>query len=790
MKSILVTGASGFIGEHLVPALLNDGWRVRVAVRKPLGQRLPAAPEGSSIEEVVIGDIRSYDGWDKALDGVDVVAHLAGLAHDIGASARWTADDYMAVNAEATETLARAAARAGVRKLVYISSIKVNGEHGGIDRPFDEDSPPNPQDDYSRSKLEAEKALRAVEAETGLGVVVIRPPIVYGAKVAGNMGKLFGFVTGRRLIMTPAIDNLRSFIYAGNLVDAIVAAIRDERANGRTYVVSDGADMSTRELIRRIIRASGRKTLVAPIPIFALALFARAGDAFGRISGRGALFNTASLEKLKSSLRIDQSRIENELGWKPSYTVDEGLKESLKDMPPGGKAPGWLDLWIGLGPVFAWLVASVVRFDYFMAAGGVKHYLGAAPVVAVVQYLVYFLMGFWWGAPAWRRGYKIADLVKVSLMGAIAVAAALFFFDRLYGVSRTALVVYPLVHFAWLAMVLFVAGRLGGASSRPHDAEEDAVRMEPGPSSPAARSGAHDGKAVSIIIVNYNAGELLTECVRSALQSTVPVEVIVSDNGSSDGSVDYLRSRFGSDQRLLIVENGANLGFAKANNKVMSQASGDYMLFLNPDCIIEPDTVERMENLMEANPDAGMAGCLIKNLDGSEQAGCRRKVPTPWRTFVRVLHLDKLFPNHERFKSFVLVGQPLPEGPVHIEALSGAFMFIRREALDQVGELDESYFMHCEDLDWCMRFRQADWKILFTPEVEITHVMGTCSRDIPITVLLHKHNGMVKFYRKFFRRQYPLPFMWTVIAAVWIRFAVLSLMLVMRRGMSGFDEDV
>lgn len=199
----------------------------------------------------------------------------------------------------------------------------------------------------------------------------------------------------------------------------------------------------------------------------------------------------------------------------------------------------------------------------------------------------------------------------------------------------------------------------------------------------------------------------------------------------------------------------------------------DYVLVLNPDCIVNPDTLARMIEQLELRPDAGMAGCLIRNPDGSEQAGCRRAHPTPWRTLVRVLHLNKLFERHPRFRTFLLHQEPLPTRPVEVEAISGAFMLVRRVAIERVGLLDEGYFLHCEDLDWCMRFRRAGWKILFVPDVEVVHYKGTCSKDRPLFVLWHKHKGMVRFYRKFFRHQYPLPLMVIVVAGVWLRFSML-----------------
>ncbi len=279
--------------------------------------------------------------------------------------------------------------------------------------------------------------------------------------------------------------------------------------------------------------------------------------------------------------------------------------------------------------------------------------------------------------------------------------------------------------------------------------------------------------AVSVIIVNFNGGPLLSKAVESVLSSTVAVEVFVSDNGSTDGSLSFLHGLAGIDTRLRIIENRKNLGFAHASNIALKQAQGEYALLLNPDAVIKPDTLAQILATLVTYPEAGMAGCLLRNPDGTEQAGCRRCVPTPWRTLVRVFQLDVLFPNHPRFRNFVLTRQPLPDTPVFLEAISGAFMLVRRKALEDVGFLDRKYFVHCEDLDWCMRFRQAGWKILFVPDVEVIHYKGACSKDRPIFVLWHKHKGMIRFYRKFFRHQYPWPLMLLVMIAVWTRFSLL-----------------
>ncbi|MFA4915883.1 MAG: glycosyltransferase family 2 protein [Syntrophales bacterium] len=280
---------------------------------------------------------------------------------------------------------------------------------------------------------------------------------------------------------------------------------------------------------------------------------------------------------------------------------------------------------------------------------------------------------------------------------------------------------------------------------------------------------------IDIIIVNFNSRDYLLKCVKSALASTVPVDVFVVDNGSEDKSLSLLKSSLGTESCLHLIENKENLGFAKANNQALALTKADYILFLNPDCIIKPNTIEEMIKIMESHPDAGIAGCLIRNPDGSEQAGSRRYIPTPWRSMIRVFKLSKLFYKHPEWGVLNLRGQPLPDHPVPMEAISGAFMFVRRKAMEQVGQMDEMYFLHCEDLDWCMRYHIAGWKILFVPHVEIIHKKGVCSNGRPIRVEWHKHAGMVRFYRKFFRDQYPNGLMYMVIAAVWTRFAILAI---------------
>lgn len=288
-----------------------------------------------------------------------------------------------------------------------------------------------------------------------------------------------------------------------------------------------------------------------------------------------------------------------------------------------------------------------------------------------------------------------------------------------------------------------------------------------------------------VIMVNYNGAELVIRCVRAALASSaIELVVIVSDNGSRDGSEAALRNLSAADLRVRVVENGANLGFAAGCNRALEKLDPaiEFVLFLNPDCLVGPGTIARMIEVMLAHPQAGMAGCLVTNADGSEQKGCRRRLPTPGSALVRVLKLDRLFP--QRFAGFDLTGTPLPDGPVEVEAISGAFMFVRRRALDTVGPLDEGYFLHCEDLDWCVRFARAGWKILFVPDVSATHLQGASSKAVPVRVEWHKHRGMLRFYSRFEREKHGWPLHVLVVIAVTLRFALKAVWLTARRAVS------
>ncbi len=280
-------------------------------------------------------------------------------------------------------------------------------------------------------------------------------------------------------------------------------------------------------------------------------------------------------------------------------------------------------------------------------------------------------------------------------------------------------------------------------------------------------------RAVSAIIVNHNAGALLIESVRAALAQAE--QVIVVDNGSSDESMDFLSVQFPAQSRLVTFCERKNMGFAAGCNLGVSLASQTLLLFLNPDCILNEGSLRRMVEVLDSDSGVGMVGGRLINLDGSEQGGGRRALPTPWRSFVRAFGLARLSNRWPKlFFDFNLHKEPLPDAPIDVEAISGALMLVRKEAIDDVGLWDEAYFLHCEDLDLCMRFRQRGWRIRFVPDAPALHYHGHCSRARPFFVEWHKHKGMARFYHKFFRDQYPGVLMWLVNAGVWLRFALVS----------------
>ncbi|UCE17513.1 MAG: glycosyltransferase [Gemmatimonadota bacterium] len=265
---------------------------------------------------------------------------------------------------------------------------------------------------------------------------------------------------------------------------------------------------------------------------------------------------------------------------------------------------------------------------------------------------------------------------------------------------------------------------------------------------------------VTIIIVNYNVKDYLEQALRS-LRRTVKglsSEIMVVDNSSSDGSVALIESEF---KEVVLIENRENLGFAKANNQALKLARGRFILLLNPDTIVQEDTIRVMMDFMENHSEAGAVGCKVLNPDGSLQAACRRSFPTPSVAFFKLIGLSRLFPKSRLFGRYNLTFLD-PDEVNEVDALSGSCMFLRREVIDDVGLLDEDFFMFGEDLDWCYRIKRRGWKIYYVPTTQIVHYKGESIRRSEVNSLFAFYNAMYIFVQKHMRRRYLIPFKWFI----------------------------
>jgi len=253
---------------------------------------------------------------------------------------------------------------------------------------------------------------------------------------------------------------------------------------------------------------------------------------------------------------------------------------------------------------------------------------------------------------------------------------------------------------------------------------------------------------LSIIIVNHNAGPLLQKCVESVYRQTKQVNshVWVVDNGSRDGSAKKIQKEF---PHATVLFSKDNLGFAKANNMAIRQSDSEYVLLLNPDTVILDRAIEKTVAFMESHPTTGVSGCKVLNEDGTLQLACRRAIPTPRIAFFRLSGLSKLFPKSQSMAKYNLTYLS-PEETHEVEAVSGSFLMIRREVIDQIGLLDERFFMYGEELDWCLRAKQAGWQIMYVPHGQVIHYKGECSKSNRRRALYEYHRSMYLFHKKHF----------------------------------------
>jgi len=310
-KNILVTGGTGFVGKSLINSLLLGGYNIISAIRSD-----PGLLE-ANVKEVNIDSISDATDWGKVLNRIDIVVHCAARAHIMNDTIADPLAEFRRVNTAGTLNLARQAANAGVKRFIFISSIKVNGE-------FTEDVPFSPQDDfiptdpYGLSKYEAEVGLLALAKETGMEVVIIRPVLVYAFGVKGNFSNLLNWMKKGIPLPFGSIHNQRSFVALDNLVNFIIHCIHHPKAANEVFLISDNEDVSTSELLRKVAKAFGKKSRLISVPVWLMAFAAK-------LIGKGDVAN-----RLFGSLQVDSSKARDLLGWKPVITMDEQLKKTVQ----------------------------------------------------------------------------------------------------------------------------------------------------------------------------------------------------------------------------------------------------------------------------------------------------------------------------------------------------------------------------------------------------------------------------------------------------------------------------
>ena len=327
---VLVTGGSGFIGGRLIRKLAEQGFSVRATHRRDG----PAPIAG--VEWWPLTALDEERRLAESVAGCDAVVHLAALAHQPGLAASLE-PEFHRINTEGTRLLARAAARGGVRRFVFISSIAAVCT--GSEAPVDDGTQCAPTDAYGRSKLDAEQALAAELRGSAADWRILRPPLVYGPGNPGNMRRLLQLMSSGLPLPFGSIRNRRSFIFVDNLVDAILSVLRHEQAVRSSYVLSDGSDFSTPDLVRALAAAAGRKARLWPVPVSWLAVLGRAADAVHAVLGRPIGIDSIAIARLAGSLSVDGIRFRRTFGWIPPVAVDQALRQ-MGGAPAGTAQPG------------------------------------------------------------------------------------------------------------------------------------------------------------------------------------------------------------------------------------------------------------------------------------------------------------------------------------------------------------------------------------------------------------------------------------------------------------------
>ncbi len=281
---------------------------------------------------------------------------------------------------------------------------------------------------------------------------------------------------------------------------------------------------------------------------------------------------------------------------------------------------------------------------------------------------------------------------------------------------------------------------------------------------------ANDRPDLSVLVASFNTKDLLLACLKSleAANDGLRLEIFVVDNASSDGTPAAVAANY---PEVKLIANATNEGFARANNRALKDSLGRYVLLLNPDTLIPPDTIGPMTRFLDDHPRVGMAGCRVDRPDGRLDEACKRNFPTPTNAFARFTGLDRLFP--KSFGGYSRMADD-PAGRFEVDSVVGAFMLVRREAVEEVGGLDEDYFMFGEDLDWAYRMKERDWAVWYVGDHRVIHHKGASVRKDPHRMNWHFHRSMILFHKKHLVDQYPFFVNWLVYAGISLRYALRS----------------
>ncbi len=317
LPKILITGADGFIGQALSLSLAQEGFTVRGQIYDSGNRVYKKKAAKADIELIESGDLRAFTQWPSLFTNTEVVIHLAAKVHDMSRDQQRKLNEYQTINTDLTAQVARQAVKSGVKRMVFVSTIKVNGESTREGSSFKETDVPGPLDAYALSKFEAEKVLRKIGRETGLETVILRLPLVYGPGVKANFLRLIKLVDKGIPLPLKKLENKRSLVYIGNLVDALRHCMSDEQAANQTFLVSDGADLSTPALMTMIARALNKRARLIAFPISIM-------KGLARIVGQAQ-----EMDRLAGSLAVDISKIKSTLGWQPPFSVEYAIKETV-----------------------------------------------------------------------------------------------------------------------------------------------------------------------------------------------------------------------------------------------------------------------------------------------------------------------------------------------------------------------------------------------------------------------------------------------------------------------------